>query len=133
MMFANTFERAKSILSIKYVFCSLSFQTLFRIDFSIEKICNVLKVPTLVALSRKVFESYKSRRLARLNAAIRDNANFDQPVFAIACVYLAAKRKNQTLDCRPLLELSNTSNDLFSEVRFTLKESAMPEIHSLGC
>lgn len=55
------------------------------------------QLPSLAKASRRLFDAYRERRLAQLDASLRASASFDdQPALAIAAVELAARKKKAT-------------------------------------
>jgi hypothetical protein len=55
------------------------------------------QLPSLAKASRRLFDAYRERRLAQMDATLRASASFDdQPALAIAAVELAARKKKVT-------------------------------------
>lgn len=87
------------------------------------------QVPSLAKAARRVFDAFKQRRLAALDAAVRSAASFDdQPALAIAAVDLAARRKKLAakIDVAALCATANVPPALYRSTHDDMLELCFP-------
>lgn len=73
-IYSHTYAKIKAALNIQP-------------DYSIARLCQSVELPSLIGTANKIFESYKSRKLAKLSDILKRSANFDAPVFSgLPCV-----------------------------------------------
>ncbi len=98
-----------------------------------EAICSSAQIPSLAKAARRVFEAFKVRRLAALDAAVRAAASFDdQPALAIAAVELAAERKKlgtaaAKLNVGEICAATNVSKELYKATRDEMLTVCFPQ------